>query len=466
MSRTRICQALVLGLWWTATAAGAASGQSLPDFTELVEEHSPVVVNISTVRKAQNPVPQGPHMQEIPENAPDFLRRFFEEMPRQFPQHGERSVGSGMIYSEDGYIVTNHHVVRDADEVIVRLSDRREFQATLVGSDPRSDLALLKVDADDLPTADLGDSESLRVGQWVVAVGSPFGLEHSVTAGIVSAKGRSLPNENYVPFIQTDVAVNPGNSGGPLFDMNGNVVGINAQIYTRTGGYMGLSFAIPIEIVSQVVSEIREGGKVSRGWLGVYIEEVTRDLAEAFKMDRPQGAIISAITKGGPAASSGLEVGDIILKFNGEEVPDSPSLPPIVGQTRPGSTVEVEVLRRGEKHTEEVTLGELPRDERTEESAASSKLQHEEVLGMLLGDIPESPQKDENTWGVLVYRAVGEPAQSAGVRAGDVIRVFAGEEVRTLEDLKVVVEDLDKGRSVPFLVLRGDRSRWLVLTVD
>ena len=456
---------LLCGLWLALPAAAAAE-RGLPDFTGLIERNAPVVVNISTARRAQEArgAPQ-----ETPEDMPEFFRRFFEQMPQQ-PRGRPRSrssVGSGLIYSADGYIVTNHHVAHGADEIVVKLSDKREFVAELVGSDPRSDLALLKIDAEDLPTAELGDSSALRVGQWVLAIGSPFGFEHSVTAGIVSAKGRSLPNENYIPFIQTDVAVNPGNSGGPLFDLDGRVVGVNAQIYTRTGGFMGLSFAIPIDIVSEVIAQIRRDGHVVRGWLGVYIQEVTRELAESFGLDRPTGALISSIMPDGPAADSALEVGDIILRFDGREVADSSALPPLVGQARPGRAVPVEVLRGGERRTVPVTLGELPADapgsRRADEAATEDGAL--ELLGMRLAPLPAAARGKPGLagGGVLVREVTGDPARAAGVQPGDVIRVFAGRRVATPEEFQAAAEALEDGQPAPLLVQRGERSRWLAL---
>ena len=443
--------------------------RELPDFTDLIKEHAPVVVNISATRSSKPAVAR--ERQEMPDDMPEFFRRFFEQMPHDSPRppnrEYSRGTGSGMIYSEDGYVVTNHHVVDGADEIIVKLSDKRQFVAEKVGSDPRSDLALLKIDATDLPTAKLGDSDSLEVGQWVLAIGSPFGFEHSVTAGIVSAKGRSLPSENYIPFIQTDVAINPGNSGGPLFDLDGRVVGINAQIYTRTGGFMGLSFAIPIGMVSEVISQIKQDGRVVRGWLGIYIQEVTRDLAESFGLDRPKGAIISEMTEDGPAEDSDLEVGDIVLEFNGREVDSSSALPPMVGQARPGEEVEIKVLRDGEVRTVEVTLGELPSDGAAMAYPASSpEMRNEETaLGMQVEYLSEDDE-DAGRGGVRVKGVTGEPARSAGIQKGDVIQMIAGQKIKTLEDFREAIGDLKSGQPQPVLVQRRQGSRWLALTPE
>ena len=309
--------ALLLLIGLLAACQPAASNNGLPDFTGLVEENSPAVVNIATSidpSKAET---------SVREQVPDFLRKFFEGMQEQeIPDqpHQAEATGSGFIIEEDGYILTNRHVVDGADHIIVRLSDRRELEAELVGQDERSDLALLKVDADDLPTVKIGSSAKLKVGEWVLAIGAPFGFDSSVTAGIVSAKGRSLPSENYVPFIQTDVAINPGNSGGPLFNLDGDVVGINSQIISRNGGYMGLSFAIPIDIAMDVVAQLKDKGRVSRGWLGVLIQPVDRDLAPSFGLDKPTGALVSQVLADSPAAAAGIQAGDVILKFNGEDI--------------------------------------------------------------------------------------------------------------------------------------------------
>ena len=327
-----------------------AYSQSLPDFKPLAEKNSPAVVNISTSSKVSGTgLSQGFNMPDIPENSPfyDFFKKYFGDIPEGHGQSQERSsLGSGFIISKDGYVITNHHVVKDADEIIVRLNDRREFIAELVGSDVRSDIAVLKVEGEKLPFLKLADSSKVSVGEWVLAIGSPFGFDYSVTAGIISAIGRSLPNENYVPFIQTDVAINPGNSGGPLFNLDGEVIGVNSQIYSRTGGFMGLSFAVPANVVKNVYEQLKEQGRVSRGWLGVLIQDVTRELAESFEMTHPHGALIAKILPEGPAEKGGIEVGDIIVKFDGEEISFSSDLPPLVGGTSVGSTAPVDIIRR------------------------------------------------------------------------------------------------------------------------
>ncbi|WP_428623593.1 Do family serine endopeptidase, partial [Sedimenticola sp.] len=328
---------LIVLLWLTAAAVQA---QSLPDFTNLVETYSPSVVNISTKQHKTVPGRLNRDFQipDLPEGSPlnEFFRHFFgegqgQDEPREYDA---RSLGSGFIISDDGYIMTNFHVVNGADEILVRLSDRREFIAKVIGMDKTSDIALLKIDATELPKVKIGTTYNLKVGEWVLAIGSPFGFDHSVTAGIVSAKGRSLPNENYVPFIQTDVAINPGNSGGPLFNLEGEVVGINSQIYSRTGGFMGLSFAIPIELAMNVVDQLRTSGEVKRGWLGVMIQDVTRELAKSFGMQYPYGALIAKVVPGSPSEKAGLEVGDVILKYNGTKLESSSMLQHLVGASR------------------------------------------------------------------------------------------------------------------------------------
>ncbi|MBZ0172977.1 MAG: Do family serine endopeptidase, partial [Phycisphaerales bacterium] len=327
-------------------AAAPARARDLPDFADLAERASPAVVNIGTTLKrgTQPPgLPPGMQIPDLPEDSPlyEFFRRFFGEGGDPGNFEPRSSLGSGFIISADGYIISNYHVVKDADEIVVRLSDRREFVAQLIGSDERSDLAVLKVEAADLPTVKIGDSSKLRVGEWVLAIGSPFGFEYSVTAGIVSAKGRSLPNENYVPFIQTDVAINPGNSGGPLFNLAGEVVGVNSQIFSRTGGFMGLSFAIPMEVAYNVYEQLRESGTVTRGWLGVLIQDVTRDLAESFGMAKPHGALVSKVVPDSPADKAGLQAGDIVIAFADTTIETSADLPPLVGNTRIGNDISI-----------------------------------------------------------------------------------------------------------------------------
>lgn len=470
-----LAAAALFGLAWTTSSvaddpsiqtAATASNPSntvsaLPSFIPLVKRYGPSVVNISTKQGYASGPQQFEPEQGVPEDSPlyDFFRRFFgEEGP--LPDDGDegRSLGSGFILSPDGYILTNAHVVEAADEIIVRMSDRREFVAEAIGADDRSDIALLKIDAIDLPAVELGLSKTVEVGEWVLAIGSPFGFEHSATAGIVSAKGRSLPSENYVPFIQTDVAINPGNSGGPLFNLEGRVVGVNSQIYSRTGGFMGLSFAIPIDVATDVVEQLKEKGRVSRGWLGVLVQDVTRDLAEPFGLPHPVGALVSQVLPESPAEKAGLRAGDIILAFDGVEVPTSSSLPPLVGVTKVDVTVQVELLRDGERRKVAVTLAELPDDDTALTQSGRSAAPTADRLGLVVTEVPDDQREllGIEQEGVLVDRVETGPGERAGLRAGDVILRFSNEEVQDLAHFKRLVEEAPAGESVAVLAQRGD----------
>lgn len=434
---------------------------ALPDFRELVKEVAPSVVNISTRSAAPPPSAQQP-MPDL-EQLPPFFREFFERgLPMPQPDREGRSLGSGFIISEDGYVLTNNHVVDGADTVIVRLNDRREFEADVIGTDPRSDVALLKIDAGALPVARLADSDAVEAGQWVVAIGSPFGFDYSVTAGIVSAVGRALPDESYVPFIQTDVAINPGNSGGPLFNLDGEVVGINSQIFTRSGGFMGLSFAIPTNLVMNVADQLRTDGVVRRGWLGVLIQEVNRDLALSFGLDKPMGALIAQASATGPAGKAGIQPGDIIVRFNGREVERSSALPPMVGLVQPGETVPVELVRDGQVMTLDVTIEELPDAPEIASSRAQSSATT--VAGMTVEQAPsELLQELGLQAGVVVTDVSDDPARAAGLRQGDVITQIGGAEIDGVRTLRDVIESLPRDRPIPVLVVRGGNSTFLTL---
>ena len=472
-------RALAFMLLCVVLAAPAWARPMLPDFSGLVKESSPAVVNISTVQKTsvggRHPgLPEGLQIPDIPEGPlGDLFRHFFGEggpggAPDSLPQEREaRSLGSGFIISSDGYILTNHHVVKDAEEIIVRLSDRRELIAEVIGLDPRSDVALLKIDARDLPVARIGKSETLDVGSWVLAIGSPFGFDYSATAGIVSAKGRSLPRENYVPFIQTDVAINPGNSGGPLYNLDGEVVGVNSQIYSRTGGFMGLSFAIPIEVAMEVAQQLKEKGRVSRGWLGVIIQDVTRDLAESFGMKKPMGALVSRVLPDSPALAGDLRVGDVILEFNGREVVSSTDLPPIVGRTPVGQKVPVLVMRDGKQARLRVELGELPEDEPKVAASQAPKATKTGRLGITVTDLTERQRKEMELEGegVLVEQVERGAAAEAGIRQGDVILRLNNEAVKSATDFERMVKNLPAGRTVPVLVQRRGGPSFLALKV-
>ena len=450
---------ILLALSWTPAHA------DLPDFRELVKETSPAVVNISTVQHAQQNSALS-RQYGLPDDMPEIFRHFFG---RQFPQgpaprRDSNSLGSGFIVSDDGYILTNNHVVQDADEIIVRLNDRRELEAVLIGADPSSDLAVLKVDADDLPTVELGDSDKLDVGEWVVAIGSPFGFDYSVTAGIVSAKGRSLPNENYVPFIQTDVAINPGNSGGPLFNLDGEVVGINSQIYTRSGGFMGVSFAIPINVAMDVAEQLKSKGKVSRGWLGVVIQEVNKDLAESFGLDRAAGALVVQVVDGSPAENSGLVSGDIIVKVNGKDVQLSSDLPHLIGRLRAGDTAKLSVVRAGKRKTIDVEIGALPESDDIQLSSNTPPAERKSNrLGLVVSDIPAGKSNEQ---GVVVTDVNRGPASMSGVVRGDVITMINGQRISSVADFERVVQDLPSNRSVPMRIVRRGQASFIPLRVN
>lgn len=473
-SRIPVCfpwLALCIGI---AGWLGAAHAASLPDFVDLVEANAPAVVNISTSQKVQashHRLPPGLEMPDLPEDTPfgDLLRRFFGEGDG----HGEledfdsKSLGSGLIMSADGYILTNHHVVRDADEIIVRLSDRREFVAAIVGADKRSDVALLKIDADDLPTVKIGSSKDLKVGEWVLAIGSPFGFDHTVTAGIVSAKKRNLPSENYVPFIQTDVAINPGNSGGPLFNLDGEVVGVNSQIYSRTGGFMGLSFAIPIDVAMDVAQQLKESGRVSRGWLGVLIQDVTRELAASFGMKKPSGALVAKVLPDSPAAEAGIEVGDIITRFDGQEVTNSSALPPLVGATPFDTVIPLEILRKGNTRSIDLRIGELPSEEDLAIAKPRPVTVPENRLGLLVSELTDDQRSAEGVeeGGVWVREVHEGAAQRAGIRAGDIVLMVDNEPVRDVGHFEEMVADLPTDSTVAVLVQRSTGPLFLAMRV-
>jgi len=455
---------------------GSAQAESgLPNFTKLVDKYGPAIVNISTTQKIKHPkvsrhhaIPGVPNMPEGPFG--DLFRHFFNEdgKKREFEEFDSESLGSGFIISEDGYVLTNHHVIKDAQEVIVRLSDRRELVAEVIGSDEKSDVALLKVEADDLPVVKMSRSSDVKVGEWVLAIGSPFGFEATVTAGIISATGRSLPRENYVPFIQTDVAINPGNSGGPLFDVKGNVVGINSQIFSRTGGFMGLSFAIPIEVAMTVVDQLKDKGFVSRGWLGVLIQDVTRELAESMNMGRPEGALISQVMPGSPAEKAGIMVGDVVVEFNGKSVHRSSSLPPIVGMTKVGSTSKVKVVRNGKVTVLKVTLGELPGDEATELAAAEKVVVAGGRLGLQVTDLSDE-QRDHNGVsenGVVVTAVEKGAGRKAGIRRGDVILMINNSDIKGAAEFAELEKALPSGKSIRVLVQRGKSPLFLAMKLD
>jgi serine protease Do len=462
-SLSALCALLLLGQMSLAHA-------ELPEFTELVEEASPAVVNISTRQNLpQRDVAMQGQMPDL-EGLPPMFREFFERNIPQMPrgpgggrQREAQSLGSGFIISDDGYVLTNNHVVADADEIIVRLSDRSELEAKLIGADPRTDVALLKVEGKNLPTVKLGNSQVLKVGEWVLAIGSPFGFDHSVTAGIVSAKGRSLPNESYVPFIQTDVAINPGNSGGPLFNLEGEVVGINSQIFTRSGGFMGLSFAIPIDVAMDVANQLKEGGKVSRGWLGVVIQEVNKDLAESFGLDKPAGALVAQVLENGPAAKGGLQVGDVILSLNGQPIVMSADLPHLVGALKPGAEAMLDVVREGERKRLALAVGALPTE--GEEVALGDSAGVERSSNRLGVSVVELSAEQKKAFdlrgGVVIKEVQSGPAALIGLRPGDVITHLNNQAIDSAKTFASVAKELPVNRSVSMRVLRQGRASFI-----
>ena len=451
--------------------AGTAFAKELPDFTELAEKQGPSVVNISVTQVVQGNGNPFAGFQDD-EQFNELFRRFGLPVPGaprgQAPQQEfkSQSLGSGFIISSDGYVLTNAHVINAADEVIVKLSDKREFKAKIIGSDRRTDVALLKIDASGLPKVSIGDPNQLKVGEWVAAIGSPFGLENTMTAGIVSAKGRALPQENFVPFIQTDVAINPGNSGGPLFNLKGEVVGINSQIYSRSGGSMGLSFAIPIDVAMDVSSQLKSGGKIARGWLGVSIQEITKDLADSFGMKNTNGALVAGVEKSGPADKGGVVAGDVILKFDGKAINLSSDLPRAVGGVKPGKSVNVEVLRKGATKTLSVVVAEAPND-KDDVSSPSKGATKPEVnrIGLILNELtPQQKKKLNGKNGLLVTDSQGASAL-AGVRRGDIVLGINNAEVATVEQFNKTLSGISNGKTVAVLVLRGESTLYVPIKV-
>ena len=430
-----------------------AGARNFPDFTELVEEKSAAVVKITSIAKMSS---ESQPNAQVPENVPEIFRHFFDQ--RQFPERNASSTGSGFLISEDGYILTNNHVVEKATEVVVRLIDRREYEAEVIGLDPQSDLALIKIKENDLPFLELANSDQAKVGEWVLAIGSPFGLDYSVSAGIISAIGRSIPadgRQNYVPFIQTDVAINPGNSGGPLFNLNGEVVGINSQIYTRSGGSIGLSFAIPSNLAKDVVEQLKNTGKVDRGWLGVVIQDLDKDLALSLGLDKPQGALIAQMERGGPAEKSGLKVGDVILEFNGNKIESSSDLPYAVGPVRAGTTVNATIMREQKQKELKVTVGS-----RTGESVASlsprSGTAESSRLGLLVEPLPAEAKEELGVDGVVIRQvAPDSPAFEAGIQPGDVLVQLGFKDIDSVKAFKRTEKDLATGRPHPIRVIRN-----------
>ncbi|TFZ04054.1 DegQ family serine endoprotease [Ramlibacter humi] len=450
----------------------------LPDFTDLVEQVGPAVVNIRTMERVRaNPQGQGPMDEEMQE----FFRRFFGQpmpnVPRspsprggpQRPDGGEeqpRGVGSGFILSQDGFVMTNAHVVEGADEVLVTLPDKREFKAKIIGSDKRTDVAVVKIEASGLPFVKVGDVSKLKVGEWVMAIGSPFGLENTVTAGIVSAKARDTGD--YLPFIQTDVAINPGNSGGPLVNLRGEVIGINSQIYSRSGGFMGISFAIPMDEAMRVAEQLRATGRVSRGRIGVQIDQVTKDVAESIGLGKPQGALVRSVEAGSPADKAGVEAGDIITKFNGQQIDKATDLPRLVGNTKPGSKANLTVFRRGGSKDLGVQVAEFEADKPAKRAEAPAEKPKNaspaaQSLGLAVSDLTDAQKKELKVKGGVKVDSVAELAARAGIREGDVILQIGNTEVANVKEFEAAVTKADKNKPIPVLLRRGELATYLLI---
>lgn len=439
-------------------AAWAAS--AVVDFSDLVEQNAKAVVNISASAKGNKLKGQNAQQQQVP----DILKKFFGDDFGMPQQRDRQSFGSGFIISKDGYVLTNNHVVADADKVVIRLNDRRELEAEVVGTDERTDVALLKIKGDDLPMVRIGNPDKLKVGQPVLAIGSPFGFDYSATAGIVSAKSRALPNESYVPFIQTDVAINPGNSGGPLFNADGEVIGINSQIYSRSGGYMGLAFAIPIDVAMEVADQLKAGGKVSRGYLGVVVQDIDRDLAEAYGLAKPAGALVAKVIADTPAEKAGLKEGDVITAFDGHDIGLSSELPQMIGRSKVGKKTPLTVLRDGKTQTLTFEVASLPTDDDSASAATEPDIASLQINIRSLNDQEKAQLKVEG--GVVVLQVADGAAADAGVRQGDVILKLNGQSIKDTKEFVAAARKLPVDKAVPVLVLRQGQPKILALRVE
>ena len=462
----------------------SAKISGLPDFTHLVEEYSDAVVNISTTQKIKKH--KSPHGQipGFPQDGPfgDLFRRFFEEQQQNYKKNSgtnlndysiiqtrktNESLGSGFIIDSDGYVVTNHHVIKDADKIVVRLKDRRELKARVVGSDARSDIALLKIEADNLPVVKIGSSKNLKVGSWVMAIGSPFGFDHSVSVGVISAIGRTLPSESYVPFIQTDVAINPGNSGGPLFNLDGEVIGINSQIYSRTGGFMGLSFAIPVDVAKDIVDQLKRSGHAKWGWLGVLIQDVNKELAESFGMKKPMGAVVLKVLDDTPAKDAGIEVGDVITHFGSKTITRSSDLPLAVGQSPIGTNVKVRIIRDGNQKRLIVKIAELPAEEELAKNGKTPKETKSNRLNIEVSTLTKEQRKRANVDNGLIVQSVEEgPAAKAGIRRGDILLKLNGQKLKNTKQFLKIVKQLPEDKWVRVLIQRGGSPSFIPLKID
>jgi len=449
-----------------------AAKNTLPEFTSLVEKLGPAVVNISTVRKVKGDTDEASErMLEEFQGTPfyDMFKQFIGPQGRlNQPDYDVRSLGSGFVIGSDGYIITNNHVIDNADEIVVRFTDRSEFKAKLVGADEDSDLALLKVEGKNLPTLKLADPNDVKVGEWVIAIGSPFGFDSSVTAGIVSATGRSFVQERYVPFIQTDVAINPGNSGGPLINMDGTVIGVNSHIVTRSGQYAGLSFAIPVDIVQSVVTQLKDKGKVTRGWLGLMFQDMNKDLAQTFGLGQPKGALVTKVLPDAPAAKSGVQQGDVIVTFNGEAVDTADQLPHLVGRVTPGTSVAVEVIRNKKSKILQVKIGDTPPKAQLAMNSAAGAVQTSNELGIKVRVLTQQEKGalDADTSGLLINEIANGPAALAGVRPGDILVALNNQIMGTTDDFKQMTANLKAGDVVQMLLVRpGMGQRYVAIVI-
>ena len=468
-SQTRIYRnSVFLILLMPFLAVTKSYADSLPDFSALVDAEGAAVVKISVLTESTSLNSSGIPGLDL-DQLPEYLRKFYEQLPQNKQPSPRRGggFGSGFIISDDGYVITNAHVVNNAIEIKIGLKDRREFDAELIGTDTASDIALLKVDAGNLPVVKIGDSDDLRVGEWVLAIGSPFGFEQTATQGIVSALGRSLPDDTYVPFIQTDAAVNPGNSGGPLFNTDGEVIGVNSQIYSRSGGYQGLSFSIPINVAMSIADQLKTSGFATRGWLGVMIQNVDQDLAESFGLSKPEGALVAQVTNKGPAQKSGIEAGDILVRFNGKKVVSSNALPPLVGAVKPGDTVKVIVIRDGNQKTLNVEIGALEADLKASKVVQQAG-KEESKLGAVVADINSEELKEfgvDN--GVMVKEVTPQSAAAeAGMRPGDIIVKFDRKPVEDVRQLEQQLEDATGGKALSLLVQRDGSPIFMALKLN
>jgi len=444
------------------------SQTGLPDFTTVVEKNIPAVVIVNATKTVQAGFNNSPfNSPDIPDELRDYFGKFFD--PKNGNNQNQRSTpsfGSGFILTSDGYIMTNNHVVSNSSEILITLSDETVLEAQLIGSDPRSDLALLKVDGKNLPTVSVATADNLKVGEWVLAIGSPFGFSHTVTAGIVSGKQRKLPDESYVPYIQTDVAINPGNSGGPLFNLSGDVVGVNAQIYTRTGGFMGVSFAIPSETMMDVFNQLKDSGKVTRGWLGVFIQEVDKNLAKSFGMEKPMGAVIAKVLKNSPASKSGLKQGDIILSFNGKPIKKSRDLPPLVGMTEVNTRAKVEVLRNKKTLNIFVRIEELPTEEKIA-SIGDQKITKTQISGITVSNINDVTKRELNIYGgVRIDKITSEQSNDSGIQVNDIVTHINNEPVYNMQDFKNKIEDIGVSNYANFLIYRNSNPLYLAIKIS